>query len=228
MGHVWTVTSSKVDRPFGTSVVNGFDLDFETPVNHLSAFADRLRHLMDSATDKFYLSAAPQCGYPDANIGTTLDVVPFDIIQVQFYNNFCGISHFQEGMQSQSAFNFDVWDKWAQSSKNPRVRVLVGIPASEDAARKGSYTSGSKLQAALQWSKKYPSIGGVMMWDVAQLYANHGFLGEVVNGVGGNGELQLNQISNPATATISTLQSTEKGVSSVTLLLNKNNRGAGF
>ncbi|KAM3550808.1 hypothetical protein MY1884_008053 [Beauveria asiatica] len=53
------VTSSKVDRPFGTSVVNGFDLDFETPVNHPSAFADRLRHLMDSATDKFYLSAAP-------------------------------------------------------------------------------------------------------------------------------------------------------------------------
>ncbi|PMB65179.1 Endochitinase 33 [Beauveria bassiana] len=53
------VTSSKVDRPFGTSVVNEFDLEFETPVNHLSAFADRLRHLMDSATDKFYLSAAP-------------------------------------------------------------------------------------------------------------------------------------------------------------------------
>ncbi|PMB65607.1 Endochitinase 33 [Beauveria bassiana] len=207
------VTSSKVDRPFGSAVVNGFDLDFEAPVSNLPAFGDKLRRLMDTATGKFYLSAAPQCVYPDANVGTTLDAVFFDIVQVQFYNNDCGVNHFQEGVQSQQAFNFPVWDEWAQKSKNPQVKVLIGIPANIDAAGKGSYTSGSKLQAALQWAKKYRSFGGVMMWDVAQLYANHGFSQEVVNDLNDSSQSRPNQTFTPTPATSSSLESSSSSVS---------------
>lgn len=91
------VTSTTVDRPFGTAVVDGFDFDFETPINHLPAFGGELRRLIDSATDKhkLYLSAAPQCVHPDANVGSTMDTVPFDIVQIQFYNSACGINKFQ-------------------------------------------------------------------------------------------------------------------------------------
>lgn len=54
-------------RPFGSAVIDGFDFDFEATANNIVPFANQLRTLMDQTTSKkFYLSAAPQCPYPDA------------------------------------------------------------------------------------------------------------------------------------------------------------------
>ncbi|KND91481.1 Endochitinase 33 [Tolypocladium ophioglossoides CBS 100239] len=181
---VWSMfgpiqSGQNVDRPFGSAVVDGFDFDFESATNNLPAFGNRLRNLMNGAGGKkFYLTAAPQCVFPDAALGATLDAVPFDFLMIQFYNNWCGVSNFNVG-GTQNAFNFDVWDKWAKGSKNPNVKNLIGIPANTGAG--GGYTNGAKLQAALQFSKKFSSFGGVMLWDETQLYANKGFLSEVVN-----------------------------------------------
>lgn len=173
------VSGSQANRPFGDAVVDGFDLDFESTANNLPAFAGKLRSLMDGAGGKkFYLTAAPQCVFPDAAVGAALDAVAFDFIMVQFYNNWCGVSNFKEGSNDQNAFNFDVWDKWAKGSKNPNVKVLLGIPAAQGAG--GGYTEGPKLKAAIDWSKRYSSFGGVMMWDMSQLYSNEGFLNEVI------------------------------------------------
>ncbi|OAQ62219.1 class III chitinase [Pochonia chlamydosporia 170] len=173
-------SGSNVDRPFGSAVVDGFDFDFESSANNLPAFGAKLRSLMDGAGGKkFYLTAAPQCVFPDAAVGSTLDAVAFDFIMIQFYNNWCGVSNFQPGSDTQNAFNFDVWDKWAKGSKNPNVKAFLGIPANTGAG--GGYTNGDKLKAAIEYSKKFSSFGGVMMWDMSQLYANNGFLGEVVS-----------------------------------------------
>ncbi|KAJ5683377.1 class III chitinase [Penicillium macrosclerotiorum] len=174
------VTSANVDRPFGDAVVDGFDFDFESTVSNLPAFGAELRQLMNAAADKkYYLSAAPQCVFPDAADGTTLDAVAFDFVMVQFYNNWCETSNFVVGATTQNAFNFDVWDTWAKSSPNPDVKVFLGIPANTGAAGAG-YTSGSQLLAAITYSRQYSSFGGVMMWDMSQLYANSGFLDQVV------------------------------------------------
>ncbi|KID88710.1 chitinase [Metarhizium guizhouense ARSEF 977] len=173
-------SGSKVDRPFGLAVVDGFDFDFESTTNNLPAFGAKLRSLMDGAGGKkFYLTAAPQCVFPDAAVGSALDAVAFDFVMIQFYNNWCGVSKFKPGSATQDAFNFDVWDKWAKGSKNPNVKLLLGIPANEGAG--GGYTNGEKLKAVIAYSKKFTSFGGVMMWDMSQLYANEGFLGEVVS-----------------------------------------------
>lgn len=177
------LTGTGVDRPFGDAVVDGFDFDFESTVSNLPAFGAKLRSLMDAASGKkYYLSAAPQCVFPDAADGTTLDAVAFDLVLVQFYNNWCQTSNFQVGSSTQPAFNFDVWDSWAKSSKNPNVKVFLGIPANTGAAGAG-YTSGSQLKAAIAYSKQYSNFGGVMMWDMSQLYANSGFLDQVVSGL---------------------------------------------
>lgn len=169
-----------VDRPFGSAVVDGFDFDFEATTNNLPAFGQKLRSLMDAANDKkFYLTAAPQCVFPDAAVGAALDTVPFDFIMIQFFNNWCGVSNFQEGSTAQKAFNFDTWDNWAKrTSPNKNVKLLIGVPAAPGAA--GGYTSGSKLKAAINWSQKYSSFGGAMMWDMSQLHANGPFLDDIV------------------------------------------------
>lgn len=173
-------SGSKVDRPFGSAVVDGFDFDFESTTNNLPAFGAKLRSLMDGAGGKkFYLTAAPQCVFPDAAVGSALKAVAFDFVMIQFYNNWCGVSNFKPGSDTQDAFNFDVWDKWTKGSKNPNVKLLLGIPANKGAG--GGYTNGEKLKAVIAYSKKFTSFGGVMMWDMSQLYANEGFLGEVVS-----------------------------------------------
>lgn len=177
--------NNKVERPFGSAVVDGFDFDFESTTNHLPAFGAKLRSLMDAAAGikKFYLAAAPQCPFPDAANGAVLDTVAFDFLMIQFYNNWCGVSNFEPGASTQRAFNFREWDRWAKhTSLNKNVRLLLGIPAALGAG--GGFVAGAQLEAAIKHSRQFSSFGGVMMWDVSQLYANKGFLEEVVSDLG--------------------------------------------
>lgn len=182
-----------VNRPFGTSVVDGFDFDFESTTHNMANFGQTLRALMTAATaagDKpYYLSAAPQCPYPDAADFDMLNgPVAFDWIMIQFYNNYCGVNAFVPGSAApQWNFNFETWDTWARvTSANPAVKILLGVPANVGAAGSG-YTTGSALAGAIAYSETFASFGGVMMWDMSQLYANAGYLAEIVADLGSGG-----------------------------------------
>ncbi|CAI6087775.1 unnamed protein product [Clonostachys chloroleuca] len=176
-------TRANVLRPFGSAAVDGFDYDFESATSNMVPFGVELRRLMDAATastgKKYYITAAPQCPYPDvANQEALAGGVAFDFIMIQFYNNACGVTSFVQGATTQPAFNFDVWDAWArQTSKNPNVKVMLGVPANTGAG--AGYAEGAQLSAAIKYSAQFDSFGGVMMWDMSQLYANSGFLDQV-------------------------------------------------
>ena len=83
-------------RPFRRAVLDGFDLDFESHVENSVAFASELRRLMDAENSKeYYLTAAPQCVYPDAADNSMFTAgISFDALFVQFYNNPCGLQSF--------------------------------------------------------------------------------------------------------------------------------------
>jgi chitinase len=87
---------TKIHRPFGSAVIDGFDFDFEAAVTNTGVFATRLRALADADTSKtYYLTAAPQCPYPDAadkDILNTNSSAAIDAVFVQFYNNYCGVN----------------------------------------------------------------------------------------------------------------------------------------
>lgn len=168
-------SGSSALRPFGTSVVDGFDFDFEAVVNNMATFANRLRTLMSADTSKtYYLSAAPQCAYPDYYNQDILTNVPLDWVNVQFYNNGCGASSYVPGQTEQWNFNFDQWDAWASSSPNPAARVLLGVPGNTGAGR--GYLSPTDLQPVIQYSAQYQSFGGAMVWDASQAFTNSGFI----------------------------------------------------
>ncbi|KOS20403.1 Chitinase 1 [Escovopsis weberi] len=177
-------SGSTATRPFGNAVVDGFDFDFESTVNNALSFTRQLRQLTNSAGGKkFYLSTAPQCVYPDAADQTFLQgQVAMDLIQIQFYNNWCGVANFPTG------WNFATWDNWAKTvSANPNVKILLGVPASPGAANAGSWPSSSQLSSAFSDAKTYSSFGGAMLWDMSQLYQNLDFLKQIVSLVGGGG-----------------------------------------
>jgi chitinase len=89
-------SSKDLLRPFGHASVDGFDFDFEGPNLHSLPFAKELRRLMDEYTAgagkgrKFFLSAAPQCSYPDVWMKSIMEGAELDMVFVQFYNNYCG------------------------------------------------------------------------------------------------------------------------------------------
>jgi hypothetical protein len=121
-------TDTSIHRPFGKAVVDGFDFDFESTVTHMPSFGNELRRLFTQDTSKtYYLTAAPQCVYPDAADNPMLDgAVYFDAIWVQFYNNDCGIDHFMANSMTQTNFNFASWNTWATTiSQNKDVKCLA-------------------------------------------------------------------------------------------------------
>ena len=67
------------------------DLDIEggSP-NYYANFIIKLRSLWNSANKKYYVTGAPQCPFPDANLGPVLNNAPFDAVFIQF----CKFDHF--------------------------------------------------------------------------------------------------------------------------------------
>jgi chitinase len=63
--------------------------------------------------------------------------------------------------------------------------MITGVPANTGAGR--GYLSPSGLQPVIQYSAKYSSFGGVMMWDASQAYTNGNFIGDVKSILSGLG-----------------------------------------
>jgi chitinase len=196
-------SSSSALRPFGAASVDGFDMDFESVTSNMAPFAARLRSHMDSAAAssgrKYFLSGAPQCPFPDAAQREMLEQVPFDFVSVQFYNNYCGATAYPAN------YNFDTWDNWARTAApNKNVKILLGVPGGPTGAGSG-YVSGDQLKQVIQYSRGFPSFGGVMAWDMSQVYANPGWLDSVVSALGGTVPPVTTTTSKPASTPTTTL-----------------------
>ncbi|KAK1755479.1 carbohydrate-binding module family 1 protein [Echria macrotheca] len=176
------VSSSSGNRPFGGAVVDGFDFDFEAATQNMVPFASRLRTLMDAETARsgrrFFLAAAPQCPFPDLAMDSILESVPLDFVSVQFYNNYCGAAAAGGG----NNFNFGTWDAWA-SARGNGVKVLLGVPGSPSAAGSGYVSAPQLVAGVIAQARRYPSFGGVMVWDMSQLQSNPGFLETIAAGL---------------------------------------------
>ena len=105
-----------------------------------------------------YLTAAPQCPYPDAWVGKALQTGVFDYVWVQFFNN--------PPCQYKSGDTNSIEDSWKQwTSDIPAKKIFLGLPAAPDAAGSGFIPVSdltTKILPAIKGSAKY---GGVMLWS---------------------------------------------------------------
>jgi len=161
---------SSSTRPFGNAVLDGVDLDIEGGGSTFYAtFVNKIRSLASGASKKYYITAAPQCVFPDGALGTVLNAASFDAVYVQFYNNQCGLQAFGQA----NNWNFGIWDDWARNtSPNKNVKIYIGAPASTSAAGSGYVAVDTLKNIAGQMRTSFPSFGGVMLWDASQAYAN--------------------------------------------------------
>ncbi|EJC98222.1 glycoside hydrolase [Fomitiporia mediterranea MF3/22] len=204
---IWNVFlgGSSSTRPFGAAVLDGIDLDIEGGGSSgYAAFVTRIRSHAQGANKKYFITAAPQCPFPDANLGAVINAVGFDAVYVQFYNNFCGLQNFN----NPNAWNFAQWDDWAHNtSPNKNVKVYIGAPASSTAAGSGFVDAGTLASIVKTTQSQFSSFGGVMMWDASQAYANSRYDIAAKNAMTG-GNVPVPPSSSSSTRTTSSTRST--------------------
>ncbi|KAG0044306.1 Chitinase 1 [Gryganskiella cystojenkinii] len=173
-------------RPFGNVILDGIDLDLESggAETGYAIFVNELRSKFKSGSRPYYITAAPQCVFPDAATSYALDHAWFDMVWVQFYNNNCGVDTFGQG-----GFNFDTWHDWATgTSQNKDVRILLGVPGGPRAAGRGVIDA-STLNTIMKQVQTYSSFGGVMMWD-AGIARQSGLAASAAEFLSGSGKSQ--------------------------------------
>ncbi|KAJ2481284.1 Chitinase 2 [Coemansia sp. RSA 2320] len=169
---VWNMFlgGSSAYRPYDDAVLDGVDLDIESG-DHTGypAFISQLRTHFQGASKQYIISAAPQCVYPDANLGSTLSAAWIDNNYVQFYNNPCSLASINNPWN----FDYTSWDKLTKANPNPNSRMYIGLPAGTGAAGNG-YLDLATLQASLMqlYTNYTATFGGIMLWD-ASWYSNN-------------------------------------------------------
>ncbi|KAJ6825819.1 putative acidic endochitinase [Iris pallida] len=145
-------------RPLGDAVLDGIDFDIEQGgAAHYDELAQALSRYSQQG-HKIYLTAAPQCPYPDASLSTALGTGLFDYVWVQFYNN--PPCQYSSGSTDNLIAS---WNQWTSSVA--ATSVFLGLPASTDAAGSGYVPPGvltSQVLPGIQGSSKY---GGIMLWN---------------------------------------------------------------
>ena len=139
-------------RPFGDRPLDGVDLDIEGrgPAGY-AAFARRLRGIMDGAGGEWLITVGPAPGSALADA--------FDYLFVQFYNNFCSGS-------SGAPFQ-ETYARWSGLLASGGPHIVVGLPATPEAAPAGGYVDPAALPALVDSVRDDPAFAGLMLWDVS-------------------------------------------------------------
>ncbi|XP_031113520.1 acidic endochitinase-like [Ipomoea triloba] len=144
-------------RPLGDERLDGIDFVMSSGSGQ---FYDELAKTLSAfgkGGQKVYLSAAPQCPFPDQTLQAAINTGLFDYVWVQFYNN--PPCHY-----SGDATN--LLNSWNNDWSNiPVGKLFLGLPASEEAAASGFVPADvltSQILPAISGSPKY---GGVMLWS---------------------------------------------------------------
>ncbi|KAK1284364.1 Receptor-like protein kinase FERONIA [Acorus calamus] len=159
--YIWNnyLGGSSSNRPLGAAVLDGVDFDI---VSGSPAHYDELARFLSAHSTsgrKVYLSAAPQCPYPDEFLGPALATGLFDYVWVQFFNN---PSCDYEGSGSVSNL-VNSWKQWTTSVR--AGKIFVGLPASTAAAGSGYIPLGTLTSQVLPVVNESPTYGGIMLWN---------------------------------------------------------------
>ncbi|XP_027353091.1 basic endochitinase-like [Abrus precatorius] len=146
-------------RPLGDAVLDGVDFDIEVGGGEaFYAVLARRLILHSNGGRKVYLTAAPQCPFPDQHQKGALSTGLFDYVWIQFYNN--GPCQFDSSNPNKFQ---NSWNQWISSINV--TKVYVGVPASPSSANTGYVPPQVLMRQVLPFVKRSSMYGGVMLWD---------------------------------------------------------------
>lgn len=145
-------------RPLGDAVLDGIDFDIEQGSGQYWEDLARFLSEYSKRGKKVFLTAAPQCPFPDSNLGTALNTGLFDFVWVQFYNN--------PPCQYSSGNTGDIissWNRWTTSVN--AGKIFMGLPAAPQAAGSGYIPPEVLSNQILPVIKRSAKYGGIMLWS---------------------------------------------------------------
>lgn len=145
-------------RPLGDAILDGIDFDIELGSTYHWEELARCLKAYSHPGRPVYLSAAPQCPFPDRFLGNALNTRLFDYVWVQFYNN----PPCQYGGGSINKL-ISSWNQWTTSVN--AGRIFIGLPAAPRAAGSGYIPPNVLTSQILPVIKGSPKYGGVMLWS---------------------------------------------------------------
>ncbi|KAH6754814.1 chitinase A [Perilla frutescens var. hirtella] len=150
---------SSSSRPLGNAVLDGIDFDIETGAGQPWDELARALSGYSSYERKVYLSAAPSCMFPDANLNAAIGTGLFDYIWVVFMNfpacDYEGIASVDNLLGS--------WNQWTSSA--PGGQFFLGVPAAQEASATGYIPPDELNSEVLPVIKTSPKYGGVALWN---------------------------------------------------------------
>ena len=162
-------------RPLGDAVLDG--IDFVIELGSTQYWDDLARYLSAYSNQgrKVYLTAAPQCPFPDRFLGTALNTGLFDYVWIQFYNN--PPCQYTSGNTNNLV---NSWNRWTSSIN--AGKIFLGLPAAPAATGSGYIPPNvltSQILPVIRSSAKY---GGVMLWSKF-FDDRNGYSASIVNSV---------------------------------------------
>ncbi|KAJ4962375.1 hypothetical protein NE237_022314 [Protea cynaroides] len=145
-------------RPLGNATLNGIDFDIETGTTEYWNYLAWYLFRYSKPWKKVYLTAAPQCPFPDKYVGQALNTTLFDYVWVQFYNN--PQCEYLSGNVTNLLNSWKVW-----TTKVPARKIFIGLPASTDAAGSGFIPADVLISEVLPVANASCKYGGVMLWS---------------------------------------------------------------
>ena len=175
-----------IPRPWGDAGVDGFDFDIENLMDpapqsnyQTSGYAAMItqfkNNLFPTDTSKsYYISGAPQCTIPDSHLSVVLSSAWFDFFAIQFYNTAACSARAAIQKAKGKGTNDISYKTWTtQSSKNPNVKMSIGLPGSTTAAIDSSYyLTPAEAQSLITRFYGNAKFGGIMVWEATAAQNN--------------------------------------------------------
>ncbi|EXJ61612.1 hypothetical protein A1O7_02040 [Cladophialophora yegresii CBS 114405] len=150
-------------RPYGTVVLDGIDIDNESPSGstYLPTLARTLRQLMSTAPKPYYLSVAPQCPRPDASVPVPA-LLPYIDFFADWSNDLLALGSLVSGSRVMRSLGFQNINNGVDSP-----RLLIGTPAFAGAG--SGYVDVPTYKTMMQRVRELglPNLAGAMFWDGA-------------------------------------------------------------
>ncbi|KAK7283584.1 hypothetical protein RIF29_13196 [Crotalaria pallida] len=143
--------------PLGSVFLDGIDIADVVATKNLQ-WDELVKAISEFTSErKIYLSAAPQCVYPDYYLGAAIQTGLFDYIWVEFFyqNPSCIYS------DGSAASLIKEWKRW--TSGVPNSKIFLGVTATKEIA---GYIAPDVLKSdVLPTIRGSSNYGGVMVWD---------------------------------------------------------------
>lgn len=175
--YLWNnfLSGTSSSRPLGDAVLDGIDFDIEAGSGQYWDDLARSLSAYSSQGRKVYLTAAPQCPFPDARLGTAINTGLFDYVWIQFYNNP------QAQCQYASGNTNDILNSWNQWTSSINAgSIYLGLPASPEAAGSGYIPPDVLTSQILPTVKSSANYGGVMLWSK---FFDNGYSAAIISSV---------------------------------------------